>query len=389
MENNPEPAPSSSSAAAAAVPAPPRPALVILDTATVDLRVGALSLLDRVLVAVHRAGFGPITVVAEVSLPPIPRARAWAIPFEVMSDPTRVSSLDGAMLVVRTRVLVQVGALRGWSGEGRRLASGDGTLLPVGWVPEGEGSPEARLASVPAAPAPGLACRVSDWAEARQAEQKLWDSLTSSSDGVVDRWFNRPVGRPLSRLLIRTPVTPNQISIAATLLGLAAAGMFAVGRPAWSVWAAIVFQFSAILDCIDGDVARVVFKESALGKWLDIVGDQVVHVSVFVGIALGLMQAGRGDHVGWLGGLAAFGAVASFLVVLRGMRRPGLDASGRLRKWLDAATNRDFSVLVLGLAIVDWLEGFLWLAAIGSQVFWMALLAAQGCGSRRSAGPGA
>lgn len=343
-----------------------------------------MSLLDRALVAVHRAGFGPITVVAEVPLPPIPRARGWAIPFEVVPGLSHVTSPGGATLVVRTNTLIQAGALRELGENGVRLAAVDGTVLPVGWVPEGEGSPEERLAGVPVVPAAGLACRVSDAAGARQAERRLWDSLTSSTDGLVDRWFNRPVGRPLSRLLIWTPVTPNQISVAATLLGLLAAGMFAVGRPVWSVWAAVVFQLSAILDCIDGDVARVVFKESPLGKWLDIVGDQVVHVSVFVGIALGLLEAGRGDHLGWLGGIAAVGAVASFLVVLRGMRMPNLESSGRLRRWLDAATNRDFSVLVLGLAMVDWLEGFLWLAAIGSQVFWMALLAAQGVEGRRS-----
>jgi hypothetical protein len=48
-----------------------------------------------------------------------------------------------------------------------------------------------------------------------------------------------------------------------------------------------------------------------------------------------------------------------------------------MQKILDAVTNRDFSVLVLALAVIDRLEWFLWMSGIGSHVFWIGLLALQ------------
>ncbi|MCC6233295.1 MAG: CDP-alcohol phosphatidyltransferase family protein [Verrucomicrobiales bacterium] len=350
------------------------PAYVVADPDTAALRVAGLTTLDRLLVAAHRAGLAPLTVVATQELPPIPRTRAWRIPFQVVSaaDPA-----GGRAVWLRTDALVQAVDLKRLAAAGSaRLtdAEGVGVLavsVPKGWA---GGDPFREAEGTAPLRAEGVACVVRNAGEARRATRCLWASIRSSADGTVDRWFNRPVGRPLARLLIPTPVTPNMISVAATLLGLVSAAMFAVGNPAWSVIAAVLFQGSAILDCVDGDVARVAFKESPLGKWLDLVGDQVVHIGVFLGITAGVMRSGGGAHMAWLGALAVVGAAMSFWRVLRGMRRPPeAGGSGRLQGLIDAATNRDFSVLVLILAILGRLEVFLWLAGLGSHVFWMLL----------------
>jgi len=98
---------------------------------------------------------------------------------------------------------------------------------------------------------------------------------------------------------------------------------------------------------------------------------------VFGGIAAGLMRGGQSPFAIWLGISAVTGAVLSFAVVVRGMRQPAADRSRALQKLVDSATNRDFSVLVLLLACFDQLVWFLWLAAIGSHLFWMTALALQ------------
>jgi hypothetical protein len=51
-----------------------------------------------------------------------------------------------------------------------------------------------------------------------------------------------------------------------------------------------------------------------------------------------------------------------------------------LQKLIDATTNRDFSVLLILLALLARLEWFLWMTAIGVHVFWMAALAVQVAG---------
>lgn len=350
------------------------PAVLIAPPATAGLRVVALSLLDRLVVATHRAGCTPITVVATGPLPDLRRSRALGIAIGTASS---VPTTSEPAFLARAELLVTASDVRRLLAGGGRLAAQDGTPLPAGIVPPGNASSPDPWQSLPAIPAAGVALPVRDNASARAAGEALWASLASSSDGTVDRHFNRPVGRALlSRWLVHTPITPNQISVFATLLGTVAGVMFGWGDRTVSIVAAILFQLSAIIDCVDGDVARSVFKESALGKWLDIVGDQVVHAAVFAGIAVGLGRSGAPGPFLWLGGSTVLGGLIAFGVVLRGMRRPG-GSDGRLQKLIDATTNRDFSVLVLALALADRLGWFLWMAAIGSHVFWIAALALQ------------
>jgi phosphatidylglycerophosphate synthase len=350
------------------------PALLVCREQSGALRVAALTLLDRLVVAVHRAGAGPVTVVCPGPVPQLKRSAALEIPVSVV--PT-APALDQPTLVAATDLLVQAADVRLLLLQRGRLTAADGALLPVGVVPAGGRDWESELAALPPIAAQGVACRVPDAAAARGAERMLWRSLVSASDGMVDRVFNRPCGRPLSKLLIHTPVSPNAVSLASIALGLIAAGCFAAGSQRWAIIGALLFQLSAIVDCVDGDLARVLFKESPLGKWLDLAGDQVVHVSVFAAIALGLMRGGMAPEAGMLGIIAVTGAILSFAVVVRGMRFPAEGRNRLLQKLIDAATNRDFSVLVLVLALAGALDLFLWLAAVGSHLFWMTALALQ------------
>lgn len=356
---------------------PPRnavPAVLIADPATAGLEVVALSLLDRLLVAVHRGGCQPVTIVANGPLPDLRQSQALGIRFNVVPE---LPPIAPGVIVASTRQLILAGNIRQLVQHGGRLVAADGTPLPAGLSESTPANPSDPWMHLPGVQAPGVAHAIHDAASAKAAGEALWASLTSSSDGTVDRYFNRPVGRALlSRWLVHTPITPNQISIGATLLGVLAGFLFGLGSKPVSIVAAVLFQISAIIDCVDGDVARAVYKESPLGKWLDIVGDQVVHASVFIGIAVGLWRGSSAAPFLWLGGSAVLGGLISFVVVLRGMRQPG-GADGPLQKLIDGATNRDFSVLVLILSIVDRLGWFLWLAAIGSHVFWILALTLQ------------
>jgi hypothetical protein len=68
----------------------------------------------------------------------------------------------------------------------------------------------------------------------------------------------------------------------------------------------------------------------------------------------------------WLGLSAAAGTVIFFVVMLR--------AHLRLQPFINKTANRDFSVLLLALAIAQRVDWFLWLAAIGVHLFWMTAL---------------
>lgn len=347
------------------------PALVFCDEQTSRLKIAALTLLDRLVVTLHRAGAVSITLVARDKPAGLKRTNALGIPVRFLPVPPVPES---ATLVARANLLVQVADVRGLLQNGGRLATGDGEPLAIGVLPPGDAPWESALDRLPLRPVTGVGLCVTDPATARQAERALWASLTSSTDGFVDVVFNRPCGRPLSKALIHTPISPNAVSLASIAIGLAAAWFFADGSHWAILLAAILFQVSAIVDCVDGDLARALFKESPLGKWLDLVGDQVVHLAVFAAIAVGVAHD-DGSLLGlWLGLSAVLGAVISFAVVVRRMCRPANDCRRRLQKLIDAVTNRDFSVLVLVLACLNRLEWFLWLSAIGCHLFWLTAL---------------
>lgn len=217
------------------------------------------------------------------------------------------------------------------------------------------------------------------------AEWTLARSLKGGLEGFIDRYFNRKCSRWLTHWFLQTPLTPNAITLLATAVGLVGAGAFAIGGYLTGIIGALLFQLSAILDCCDGEVARIKFLESRVGEKLDMILDNVVHIALFAGMAWGV-SFGKGgcpgvggcDHT-WdfwallFGGLAIFGNVAAFAVVDAAMRvRKHVDQSRRARIdfILNRLTNRDFSVIVFAFALIGHIEWFLLLAAIGSNIFW-------------------
>jgi phosphatidylglycerophosphate synthase len=348
------------------------------------LEIAGLTLLDRLVVTAHRAGCAPIFVACQTA-PPLARAEALgiqvshvpAMPEEAVAAalcrraagrPDRAGRLQEShepLLLIEGSVLLDVRDLVNVIGQGGQLVSAEGRPLPVRMTVD---NPSPVVAG-------SMAMVILDAASAAEGERKLWASLTSSADGLVDRFFNRPAGRQFSKLLVKTPISPNQVSVVSILIGLASAWFFARGD---FVAGALVLQLCAIIDCVDGDLARALFKQSRLGKWLDLGGDQVVHFSVFAAIGIGVARIDPSVPALALGASAAVGVLICFAVIVRALRQPVAQRGPLLNKLLDATANRDFSVLLLVLAIFGRMDLFLWMAGIGIHLFWIALLALDG-----------
>jgi phosphatidylglycerophosphate synthase len=336
------------------------PAILDCVAETRGIQIAGLSLLDRLIVTAHRAGCAPIYVIGETT-PATPRVRALGIDIALASA---IPKLDGPALRINGGVLVETADLQQVIERGGQLFSADKTRLPVAMTTGGAAPVSAGK----------VATLITDATSAREAERRFWASLSSSADGIVDRFLNRPLGRRLSKILVRAPFSPNQVSIVSTLVGIFSGWFFAAG---YFVSGALLLQLSAIVDCVDGDLARVLYKESRLGKWLDLVGDQFVHVAVFAGIGFGIARINPESHALALGISAVLGTIISFAVIVRFMQRKNCRKSSGLEKLIDATTNRDFSLLVLFLAIVGKLDLFLWMAGIGAHLFWIIALCSQ------------
>jgi len=212
------------------------------------------------------------------------------------------------------------------------------------------------------------------------------EEFAKESDGFFARHFDRKISGAISRQLLKTPVTPNQITVFVTLLGIGAGGFMSQPGYAAKVEGSLVFLLSSILDGCDGEVARAKKMTSRIGGWLDLWGDNVVHVAVFYGLGLGLYR--DTGHLIYLklGWAAVWGTLISAFLASTQMRRKGQSSftsvSGLdnepaetpawrkpLVKVSDALARRDFVYGVVILALVHRLSWFLWACAFGSMVY--------------------
>lgn len=113
------------------------------------------------------------------------------------------------------------------------------------------------------------------------------------SDELVNRFLIRPLAGLVVRLLYATPVTPNQVTIAAILAGFAAAVSYAIGSPGAVPLAGALVLLKDLLDSADGQLARARGQFSRFGRFLDSIGDILVNLAIFLAIALALARAGN------------------------------------------------------------------------------------------------
>lgn len=119
--------------------------------------------------------------------------------------------------------------------------------------------------------------------ERRAAAQMLYRIIHKPQDNAITRYLYRPLSFPLTRLLVHTSITPNQITFVTALL--VALGCCLVGSGDVVAGTAIVLAASYV-DCCDGEVARLRLETSRLGAWLDTIVDELSQVAYL--LALGL-----------------------------------------------------------------------------------------------------
>lgn len=131
------------------------------------------------------------------------------------------------------------------------------------------------------------------------AEELLLGTLFKPSDGIVSRTINRRISLRVSRSLLETPITPNQMTLVAAVFGFAGiASVLAWGPPAL-IPGAILVQIQSILDGCDGELSRLKYLRSRRGEWLDQVFDDLVNLGFFAAAGWTLFRAGS-TTAGWL-----------------------------------------------------------------------------------------
>lgn len=149
----------------------------------------------------------------------------------------------------------------------------------------------------------------------------------------ADSWFNvyfaRVLAAPVVWLLARTPVTPNQVTFSSTLVMCVALAALAGLEGSAGLWVGVLgLELSYVLDCADGQLARVTGRTSEVGGALDFMMDELKAYLLVSAVALrlylweGPLWEGAPREAPLLVGLAALVAFASAISLTRFTRSP-------------------------------------------------------------------
>jgi phosphatidylglycerophosphate synthase len=151
--------------------------------------------------------------------------------------------------------------------------------------------------------------------DAASAEPALIEAAGKESDGVVSRTLNRRVSGAATRLLLKTRITPNAITAALLVLGIVTGLVLLQGSHEAVVIGTLLYQINSMLDGCDGEIARVRFETSRFGAWADTLCDQIVNLSFFLALPLGLYRR-TGDTVHLMLALFTIFGVATLLAAV-------------------------------------------------------------------------
>jgi CDP-L-myo-inositol myo-inositolphosphotransferase len=219
-------------------------------------------------------------------------------------------------------------------------------------------------------------------ADAKAAERKLIANVRKPTDGPISRYINRPISISLSKLLVRTGITPNQVSVLGLVVGLGSACLAAVGGYVHLLLSGLLFQLASVLDGTDGEVAKFTFRTSVRGEWIDTICDQISYFAFVVGLIIGVHRSGLPDFyflwgvVGLVSASASMVAISVYLIraktsgsalsVPYGFKR-GTGLVSRVLRVLQFFGKRDmFAFLAMLLALLGQLPLALPIVGIGA-----------------------
>jgi phosphatidylglycerophosphate synthase len=132
---------------------------------------------------------------------------------------------------------------------------------------------------------------VSELGDIPRSERWLLLGSGKSRDGFVSRYLNRPISRPVSQFLLKTPMTPNVWTLLITLFPVVGFLFLIRGNYFGFVVGTALYQVHSILDGCDGEIARAKYLDSEKGPGFDALGDLIALLLFSLGVGVGLFRA--------------------------------------------------------------------------------------------------
>ncbi len=202
-------------------------------------------------------------------------------------------------------------------------------------------------------------------------------------DGLVSRYLNRPLSRPMARGLRPTPLTPNQVTAFTLLLAIAAGAMVAAG---WNIAGGIAIQAVSVIDGVDGELARLKDRATRFGGVFDAVTDRYADAVMLTGMTVYAVRFESHPRPEFVGALALGAAlIVSYSRARIEADLPDIAASGNLDSLFGLAS-RDVRLLAaaIGTVVGQCYWTLIVLAAVsGLTIAWRLLYLRITAGGRR------
>lgn len=247
-----------------------------------------------------------------------------------------------------------------------------------------------RIETVDPERGPGISARPP--AQLLDVEAELVRRSGKVTDGIYSR-FNRRLCWPAVRWLSHTHVTPNEVSFIGLAVGALAGACFAQGTWLWDVAGGALFFLSGLFDEIDGMLARLKFKESPFGCWLETFVDYATYLLAFAGMTIGGYRRGGSLYVA-VGAALLVGCLLSFITIsVQRKLAASAEPTQYYRRYLQALDQDSGNVIskltrnlqfllrkgvlihyVQLFAVLNGIPVLFFLAAIGANVAWIVTL---------------
>jgi len=131
-----------------------------------------------------------------------------------------------------------------------------------------------------------------------QTPDKEYEASLKSieTENYIDRWFYRPIGFRIAKILRNTGITPNMVTIISIFVGGATGPLFYYGNISLTLLGIFCLVVANILDCVDGQLARLTGIKSEIGRILDGLAGDVWFALIYICLALKL----NNDYNTWL-----------------------------------------------------------------------------------------
>ncbi|MGA1790498.1 MAG: CDP-alcohol phosphatidyltransferase family protein [bacterium] len=100
----------------------------------------------------------------------------------------------------------------------------------------------------------------------------------------------RPLSYRPTRFLLKSGFSANQVTVISTIVGLIGCIFLILGGFVARICGFLLLNIWLLLDCVDGNIARLKKTSSSYGKFLDSLGGDMVSICVFLCIGFGIFR---------------------------------------------------------------------------------------------------